>query len=43
MRKEVRMNEHLELWSKDDGVGTPYPLLAHLLDSATVAEVLFDL
>lgn len=37
------MNEHLELWSKDDGLGTPYPLLAHLLDSAIVAEVLFDL
>lgn len=36
------MNEHLELWSKDNGLDSPYPLLAHLLDSATVAEVLYD-
>lgn len=30
------------LWSKRDGLGEPYPLIAHLLDTAASAQVLYD-
>ena len=32
---------HEVLWAKVDGTERPYPLLAHMLDSAAVAKVLF--
>ena len=30
------------LWSKQHGLEAPYPLLAHLLDTAASAQVLWD-
>lgn len=36
------MNPHEELWAKQKGLAKPYPLLAHLLDSAAVAGALWD-
>ncbi|MGV9189151.1 CRISPR-associated helicase Cas3' [Arcanobacterium canis] len=37
------MGTHQHLWAKQNGLEKPYPLLAHLLDSATVAGALWDL
>lgn len=36
------MNTHDYIWAKQDGVSGTYPLLAHLLDTATVAGILYD-
>lgn len=36
------MKSHPYLWSKQNGLNQTYPLLAHLLDTATVAGVLHD-
>lgn len=36
------MKTHPYLWSKQNGLNQPYPLLAHLLDTATVAKALHD-
>ncbi|USR79358.1 CRISPR-associated helicase Cas3' [Arcanobacterium pinnipediorum] len=37
------MNTRTELWAKQDGFDKTYPLLAHLLDTTTIAGVLYDL
>lgn len=37
------MDTRSELWSKHKGPNNAYPLLAHLLDSATIAGALYDL
>lgn len=36
------MNSHSKVWAKQRGVEAPYPLLAHLLDTATVAGELYE-
>lgn len=36
------MKTHPYLWSKQNGLNQTYPLLAHLLDTATVARALHD-
>lgn len=36
------MKTHPYLWSKQNSLNQTYPLLAHLLDTATVAQVLHD-
>lgn len=36
------MNTHSYIWAKQEGLDTPYPLLAHLLDSAATAGALYE-
>lgn len=36
------MNTHDYIWAKQDGISGTYPLLAHLLDTATIAGILYD-
>lgn len=36
------MNTYDYIWAKQDGIDQPYPLLAHLLDAATVAGALYQ-
>ncbi|BAQ21112.1 CRISPR-associated helicase/endonuclease Cas3 [Corynebacterium glutamicum] len=36
------MSQYEELWAKKEGLPQPYPLLAHLLDSAAMGQTLFD-
>lgn len=38
----IAMNTHPELWAKQDGFEKTYPLIAHLLDTVTVAGALYD-
>ena len=36
------MADYRALWAKKTGFGEPYPLAAHLLDTVTVVQVLYD-